>query len=391
MEIVLRPDLAPHHVERIQTLVRRGFYNGLIFHRVVPGFMAQGGDPKGTGEGGSDLPDLKAEFTAVPFLRGTVGAARSEQPGYGQQPVLHHVCAASRTWTRITRCSVAWLTGMDAVDAIAAGEPPAQPTTIVRAYLGDSARLPSRRTDAMDARCASTCSISSFPPDRIALRPARPRDSARLLLVEGDDISDHQVLELPDLLRPGDVLVFNDTKVIPGAARGQARGGADRRDPAQARGAARVAGLPPQRQAGAGRRHDRFRRRRCARRSSTKPSDGSALLHFDGEEPVELLLERAGRMPLPPYIAVEAGRGRARPRRLPDHVRARGRRGRGADRRAAFHAAAARGARGARRRPRDADAARRRGHLPAGQGRRHRPITGCTPNGAGSTRRRRRG
>ena len=71
MVILLRPDLAPHHVERIQTLVRRGFYDGLTFHRVIPGFMAQGGDPKGTGEGGSDLPDLKAEFTDVPFLRGT--------------------------------------------------------------------------------------------------------------------------------------------------------------------------------------------------------------------------------------------------------------------------------------------------------------------------------
>src|SRR6478736_4497312 len=72
IEIVLRPDLAPHHIERIQTLVRRGFYNGLTFHRVIPGFMAQGGDPKGTGEGGSELPDLKAEFTAMPFLRGIV-------------------------------------------------------------------------------------------------------------------------------------------------------------------------------------------------------------------------------------------------------------------------------------------------------------------------------
>src|SRR5690242_15895047 len=76
--IQMRPDIAPHHVERIQALVRQGFYDGLTFHRVIPGFMAQGGDPKGTGEGGSSLPDLKAEFTAIPFLRGSFGAARSD-------------------------------------------------------------------------------------------------------------------------------------------------------------------------------------------------------------------------------------------------------------------------------------------------------------------------
>ena len=82
-----------------------GFYNGLKFHRVIPGFMAQGGDPKGTGEGGSDLPDLKAEFTTMPFLRGTVGAARAEQPGQRQQPILHHVRAQRRTSTIIIRSS----------------------------------------------------------------------------------------------------------------------------------------------------------------------------------------------------------------------------------------------------------------------------------------------
>jgi len=138
VEIVLRPDLAPHHVERIQTLARRGFYNGLSFHRVIPDFMAQGGDPKGTGEGGSDLPNLKAEFTAVPFMRGIVGAARTNNPDtansqffimYTRHPEL------DENYTVIGRVAA----GMDAADAIAPGEPPAQPTTIVKAYLGDAA------------------------------------------------------------------------------------------------------------------------------------------------------------------------------------------------------------------------------------------------------------
>jgi cyclophilin family peptidyl-prolyl cis-trans isomerase len=138
VEIVLRPDLAPHHIERIQTLARRGFYDGLSFHRVIPDFMAQGGDPKGTGEGGSDLPDLKAEFTAVPFMRGIVGAARTNNPDtansqifimYTRHPEL------DESYTVIGRV----VAGMDAADAIAPGEPPTQPTKIVHAYLGDAA------------------------------------------------------------------------------------------------------------------------------------------------------------------------------------------------------------------------------------------------------------
>jgi cyclophilin family peptidyl-prolyl cis-trans isomerase len=138
VEIVLRPDLAPHHVERIQTLVRRGFYDGLTFHRVIPDFMAQGGDPKGSGEGGSDLPDLKAEFTAVPFMRGTFGAARANSPDsansqffvmYARHPEL------DESYTVMGRV----VAGMDAADGIAPGEPPSQPTKIVHAYLGDAA------------------------------------------------------------------------------------------------------------------------------------------------------------------------------------------------------------------------------------------------------------
>ena len=134
VEILLRPDLAPHHIERIQTLVRQGFYNGLTFHRVIPGFMAQGGDPKGTGQGGSDLPDLKAEFTPIPFLRGTVGAARAESAdSANSQFFIMFVPNSSldNDYTVVGRV----ISGMDAVDKIEPGEPPAQPTTIVRAYL----------------------------------------------------------------------------------------------------------------------------------------------------------------------------------------------------------------------------------------------------------------
>jgi len=142
--IQMRPDVAPRHVERVQTLVRQGFYNGLTFHRVIPGFMAQGGDPKGTGEGGSTFPDLKAEFSALPFLRGTVAAARlGDNPdSSNSQFFIMFVPNASlngdySVWGRV-------ISGMDAVDAIAPGEPPAEPTKIVRAYLGDMAAPPAK-------------------------------------------------------------------------------------------------------------------------------------------------------------------------------------------------------------------------------------------------------
>ena len=135
VEIVLRPDLAPNHIQRIQTLVRQGFYNGLTFHRVVPGFMAQGGDPKGTGEGGSDLPDLKAEFTAVPFLRGTLGAARAESVDSANSQFF--IMFAPRSSLDNTDTVMGRVVkGMDVVDRIEPGEPPSNPTKIVKAYLG---------------------------------------------------------------------------------------------------------------------------------------------------------------------------------------------------------------------------------------------------------------
>lgn len=134
--ILMRPDAAPQQVERIQTLVRQGFYDGTIFHRVIPGFMAQGGDPTGTGEGGSKLPDLKAEFNSLPHLRGTVAAARAESEDsansqfyimFGPKASLDH------NYTVFGRV----ISGMDAVDKIAPGEPPPNPTKIVHASLGD--------------------------------------------------------------------------------------------------------------------------------------------------------------------------------------------------------------------------------------------------------------
>jgi S-adenosylmethionine:tRNA ribosyltransferase-isomerase len=143
-----------------------------------------------------------------------------------------------------------------------------------------------------------------LPQDRIALRPARPRDSARLLLVKGDEISDRAVLDLPGLLRPGDVLIFNDTKVIPAQLEGR-RGDASIGATLHKREGAREwqAFLRNAKRARIGDAIE-FGEGVCAS-VVDKSADGSALLHFHGEEPIELLLERAGRMPLPPYIATK--------------------------------------------------------------------------------------
>lgn len=128
--IKLRPDLAPKHVERIKELVRAKFYDGIIFHRVIPGFMAQTGDPKGTGTGGSDKPDLKAEFSNEPFKRGTIGAARTANPDSANSQWFicfepaPHLNGQYTVWGEVVE-------GMDHVDKIAAGEPPANPDKIV--------------------------------------------------------------------------------------------------------------------------------------------------------------------------------------------------------------------------------------------------------------------
>jgi cyclophilin family peptidyl-prolyl cis-trans isomerase len=134
--IQLRPDAAPAHVQRIQTLVRQGFYNGTVFHRVVPGFMAQGGDPTATGEGGSKLPDLKAEFNSLPHLRGTVAAARTADSVDTANSQFYIMFAPNSSLNGDYTVFGRVTSGMDWVDKIAPGQPPKEPTRIVHASLG---------------------------------------------------------------------------------------------------------------------------------------------------------------------------------------------------------------------------------------------------------------
>lgn len=118
--IRLRPDLAPQHAERIRTLASKGFYDGVVFHRVIPGFMAQTGDPTGTGRGGSDLPDLPAEFSNAPFKRGTVGMARSQLPNSANSQFFICFDDASPLNGQYTVIGEV-ISGMEAVDKIKAG------------------------------------------------------------------------------------------------------------------------------------------------------------------------------------------------------------------------------------------------------------------------------
>ena len=132
--IRLMPEWAPGHVERIKTLTRQGFYDGIIFHRVIDGFMAQTGDPTGTGRGGSELPDIKAEFNAFPHVRGTVAMARAQSEDSANSQffiVFYPRFSLDRKYTNFGRV----IAGMDAVDEIHRGEPPADPTFIVQASI----------------------------------------------------------------------------------------------------------------------------------------------------------------------------------------------------------------------------------------------------------------
>lgn len=132
--IKLRPDLAPGHVARITELAQEGFYDGVVFHRVIPGFMAQGGDPTGTGMSGSDKPDLKAEFNAEPHVRGTCSMARTSAPDSANSQFF--ICFDDATF--LDRQYTVWgqvESGMEHVDALPKGEPPREPGKIVKATV----------------------------------------------------------------------------------------------------------------------------------------------------------------------------------------------------------------------------------------------------------------
>ncbi|HEX8366857.1 MAG TPA: peptidylprolyl isomerase [Allosphingosinicella sp.] len=132
--IRLRPDLAPGHVARIKELVEEGFYDNVVFHRVIPGFMAQGGDPSGTGRGGSDKANLRAEFSAEPHVRGAVSMARTNDPNSANSQFF--ICTDDATF--LDRQYTVWgnvVEGMEHVDALPKGEPPREPGKIVKASL----------------------------------------------------------------------------------------------------------------------------------------------------------------------------------------------------------------------------------------------------------------
>ncbi|MEQ1725775.1 MAG: peptidylprolyl isomerase [Sphingopyxis sp.] len=133
--IRLRSDLAPGHVERIAVLAKQGFYDGVTFHRVISGFMAQGGCPTGTGTGGSKLPDLKAEFNAEPHVRGVCSMARAQNPNSANSQFF--ICLDDARF--LDKQYTVWgvvESGMDVVDALPKGEPPQSPGKIVKATLG---------------------------------------------------------------------------------------------------------------------------------------------------------------------------------------------------------------------------------------------------------------
>ncbi len=167
VRIVMRADAAPKHVERVKTLAREGFYDGTVFHRVIEGFMAQGGDPTGTGQGGSKLPDLAAEFNDLPHVRGAVSMARAQSLDSANSQffiVFQPVLKLDRTYTVWGRV----ISGMEFVDAIAKGEPPENPSRILKASIAADKVPPPPPASPIPAEALAP------PPVPLALPVAAP-------------------------------------------------------------------------------------------------------------------------------------------------------------------------------------------------------------------------
>lgn len=141
VSIRLMPEWAPEHVDRIKKLTREGFYDGIIFHRVIDGFMAQSGDPTGTGQGGSELPDLEEEFNPMPHVRGSVAMARATEENSANSQffiVFYPRFSLDKRYTNFGRV----IDNMAGVDAITRGEPPQNPTRILQASLASDNKAP---------------------------------------------------------------------------------------------------------------------------------------------------------------------------------------------------------------------------------------------------------
>ena len=172
--IQLRPDAAPLMVERIKTLTRQRFYDGLVFHRVIDGFMAQGGDPKGDGSGGSTLPDIKAEFNSLPHVRGSVAAARADKPDSANSQfyiVFQPRFSLDQKYTVFGRV----IEGMPYVDAIERGEPPLNPTRILHAYLASDNPPPYQAAAPAPAPAAEPVTLPGTKPKANPLVPSKPK------------------------------------------------------------------------------------------------------------------------------------------------------------------------------------------------------------------------
>lgn len=174
--IELKPDLAPQHVERIKKLAREGFYDGIIFHRVIDGFMAQTGDPTGTGTGGSPLPDLPAEFSDYAYKRGTVGMARTANPDSANSQFF--ICFTDDGCSFLTGQYTVWgqvTEGMEEVDKVAKGEPPATPDKIVKLTVAADAVTPAAAEAPAETAAPAAEAVTETPaPEAAPAEAAAP-------------------------------------------------------------------------------------------------------------------------------------------------------------------------------------------------------------------------